>query len=328
LFIVAEVPGYASGQLEFTISVSQHQLIFVPAKDAVTQSARNAVDVQNLRGNLWLDGRPINDQDFAGATTDAPSWLQFDSSTIGFSGNPPTTSTQTISIWARDTYGDVASMVLEISFAPGELYNGSIGVLNATAGAYFLYQLSPTDFPERNVSISVGFGAASGWLKFDRQNLSMAGLIPLAAPSEIINAGLTVTSADGKNEYFQSFEIRISMSTLTYNRSANSSSQCTKDYYSSIHRQNRPIRQIGWSNSWFGGGCGVHGTADNMQSPLLQFLRKEAAKRGEKTIHVQAVYLKASRFPWRHNRLQCRQRTRPRKPIQCGLARGRRSPPG
>jgi hypothetical protein len=215
LFIVAEVPGFAFGQLEFTISVSQHQLVFVPVRDMVNQSIGNTVDILNLLDNLWLDGRPINDEDFAGATTNAPSWLRFDPSSISFSGTPPVAeSTQTISIWAQDTYGDVASMVLLLGFAPGGLYKGSIGVLIATAGTYFSYRLSPADFPEQNVSIAVDFGAASAWLRFNRQNLAMAGMIPSTAPPGIIAANLTVTSTDGKNEDFQSFEIQIGTSAL------------------------------------------------------------------------------------------------------------------
>jgi axial budding pattern protein 2 len=211
-FIAAEFPGFASGQLQFTISVSQHELVFVPVRDVFNQSTGNTVDIMNLRGNLWLDGRPINDEDFTGATTDAPSWLQFDSSNIGFRGTAPVAeTTQTISIWAQDTYGDVASMVLQLNFGSEELYIGSVGVLNATAGTYFQYQLSPADFPEQNVSIAVNFGFSSTWLHFDRQNLSMAGMVPASAPSELIAANLTVTSADGKQQDFQSFEIQIGM---------------------------------------------------------------------------------------------------------------------
>ena len=317
LFIVAEVPGFAFGQLAFTISVSQHQLVFVPVRDMVNQSIGNTVDILNLLGNLWLDGRPINDEDFAGATTNAPSWLQFDPSSISFSGKPPVAeSTQTISIWAQNTYGDVASMVLLLSFVPGQLYKGSIGVLNATAGTYFSYRLSSADFPEQNVSIAVNFGAASAWLQFDRQTLSMTGMIPSTAPPEMIAANLTVTSADGKNEDFQSFEIQIGTSALEEPGLSNVSSRWIKQYCASICQHTCPVPQIGRSNSWFGGGCSVHGTADNMQPSVLQLLGKEASERRKETVHVQAVDIKASCIPWRNDRIQCRQRSRSGQPIQ------------
>jgi hypothetical protein len=212
LFIVAEDRGCAFGQLEFTISVSQHQLIFPSVHDVINQSFGNTVKVLNLRDNLLLDGRPIYDEDFAGATADAPSWLQFDYSTIGFSGNPPAAaSTQTTSIRARSTYGDVASMVLQLNFGSSALFTGPIGMLNATAGTYFSYQLSPGDLPEKNVSMSVDFGSASDWLQFERQNFSMAGMIPAVVPSQMIASNLTVTSADGKAEDVQSFQIQIGM---------------------------------------------------------------------------------------------------------------------
>jgi hypothetical protein len=116
-----------------------------------------------------------------------------------------------VTIDAHDRYGDAAFIVIQLNLGFNPLFVGHIGILNATAGKEFSYQLSKFDFTQNDVVVIVNLGYASNWLQFDPQTLTIQGTIPWNVSSQILDGNITVTSADGSIRDFQQFEIDISM---------------------------------------------------------------------------------------------------------------------
>jgi axial budding pattern protein 2 len=225
--IASDVPGFASVQTSFTIVVSSHDFHFSSFDDTQNVPVGDAVNI-SLRNACLLDGRPVTDSDFFFATAKTPPWLSFDSRSLNLFGMPPQSTTiEDVSIEAHDRYGDVASMILHINLGYSQLYTGNIGILNATAGEDFHYNLNRSSFSQDDFRITMDLGSASGWLRFDPNSLSLEGTIPSATPAQTLQATMTVTSKDGIFRDVQRFELRIGKSSeeCEFLRSSLTSSQ-------------------------------------------------------------------------------------------------------
>jgi axial budding pattern protein 2 len=211
--IASDILEFASIETSFTFAVSSHEFYFSSIEQTANVPVGGTVAISNLRNDLVLDGRPINDSDFLFANATVPSWLSFDSHSLSLTGVPPQLMTmQNISIEAHDRYGDVAGIVVHLNLRYGQLYTGNIGILNATAGHDFNYSLGRSNFNQDNLSVQVDMGVASEWLHFDSQNLTIDGHIPASTPAQTVQATLIVTSQDKNVRDVQQFEISIGKS--------------------------------------------------------------------------------------------------------------------
>jgi axial budding pattern protein 2 len=193
--------------------VSSHEFYFSSIEQTANVPVGGTVAISNLRNDLVLDGRPINDSDFLFANATVPSWLSFDSHSLSLTGVPPQLmAMENISIEAHDRYGDVAGIVVHLNLRYGQLFTGNIGILNATAGHDFNYSLGRSKFNQDNLSVQMDMGVASEWLHFDSQNLTIDGHIPASTPAQTIQATLIVTSQDKNVRDVQQFEISIGKS--------------------------------------------------------------------------------------------------------------------
>jgi axial budding pattern protein 2 len=210
--IASDVLGFAAAATSFSIIVSSHRLMFDTLSQIQNISSGQPFSISNLRSHLYLDSALISDTDYAGATVGGPSWLNLDTQSLSLSGIPPNTSTSVnVTIDAQDRYGDTAFMTILLNLGYTPLFIGHIGMLNATAGKEFSYQLSKSDFTQNDVVITVNLAQLSNWLHFDPQTLTIQGTIPWNMSSQILDGNITVTKANGSERDFQQFEIDVGM---------------------------------------------------------------------------------------------------------------------
>ncbi|KAF2490722.1 hypothetical protein BU16DRAFT_585108 [Lophium mytilinum] len=208
--MASDVPNYAEAWVTFSLVVSNHELLFSPWRQTVSAPKGDAISFAALRSHLSLDGNQIADGDVQSVTTDAPSWLSFDSHTFALTGKPPTgLMSQEVTVIAKDTYGDTANTTIHFSFV-SPLFNGEIGQVNATVGKDFTHILDHSILGQEDETTSVELGNAATWLSYDSANLTIHGEIPTGTTPQDIQATLTAKSKDGSSHDSQTFNIHIS----------------------------------------------------------------------------------------------------------------------
>lgn len=134
LLIASDVVGFAGVWTTFAITVSNHQLYFGQLDSTVNVGANQSCDINNLLGQLILDGNPISENALASASANLPSWMSFDSKNLAITGAAPPSSQQqdiNITVTATDEYGDMANTTLHVLFAPA-LSDSISGQLSAS----------------------------------------------------------------------------------------------------------------------------------------------------------------------------------------------------
>jgi hypothetical protein len=208
--IVSDVVGFAAAMQSLTIIISPHQLMFDTLLETRNVPSGEPVNITNLRSHLYLDGSPIGDSNYGSAIILGPSWVNFDPKTLSLSGSPPNTSiSANITIEAHDTFADAAFVTIQLNIGVTPLFTGHIGLLNATAGKEFSYQMSKSDFAQQNIDITINLGAAWPFLHFDLSTLTIEGTVPWNTTPQVIDANITVTGNGGTVQDFQEFEINI-----------------------------------------------------------------------------------------------------------------------
>jgi hypothetical protein len=228
LIIASDVAGFAGAWVSFTVVVSDHQFYFDQVNRSMTIGPGSAVNINDLRTHLLLDGVPVSDGDLAAATAYTPPWITFSQGSLGLAGIPPSgMEIQDINLGAQDRFGDIANMTVHLRVISG-LFVSEIGTLNATVGKEFNYTIDKSAFTRSDVQISVDLGSASSWLHYDSSLMTLSGKVPLNLLAQSISGGISVKTSDGSQKDFQPFIIRVvaaekptsTVSTRTLNSSA------------------------------------------------------------------------------------------------------------
>jgi hypothetical protein len=195
--IASDVPGFAGTLVAFTIVVSDHQFYFQDVERTVRVKYGDSVKIEELRSQLFLDGKLISDGDFANSTSDSPLWLSFEAHALSVNGRPPsTTKNQDVSVDAYDRFGDAANMILQIQVVSG-LIVSKIDTVNATVGQKFSYTIDRSVLAQEDLKVTVDLSSASDWINFDPVTLILQGNVPSDLPAQIINGEITVSTPDG-----------------------------------------------------------------------------------------------------------------------------------
>jgi hypothetical protein len=210
LLVASETPGFASASTFFTLTVSNHQLLFRPVQQTVNLAKGDHVNISDLRGKLFLDNAPIKDKNITSATSELPSWLTFDNHTFSVTGIPPSgLKSQDINIIVTDLFGDTAKHSLHFLFE-SSLFADEVGRLNITAGEDFQYTIPRSLLTKSNESVSIDFGGLTGWLHFDPATLRISGTIPDDFAPQDFQGSLTAISIDSDTKDTQIFELHVS----------------------------------------------------------------------------------------------------------------------
>ncbi len=196
----SNVIGFAQAVAPFQLVIQSHLFAFGNTLQIINVMPGSPV-TYGLLGDLSLDSEPVSASDVNQASTDAPSWLSLDQSSLVLSGTPPANiSEQNFTVSATDHYGDSASTMVLLQMAA----NSSVDILmpfptlNATIGASFNYNLNASlacDPNSAGVNISINPGAAAGWLTYDPSAMALQGNVPASLKPQSVQ--VTVTASQG-----------------------------------------------------------------------------------------------------------------------------------
>ena len=196
----SNVIGFAQAVAPFQLVIQSHLFAFGNTLQIINVTPGSPVTYGFL-GDLSQDSQPVSATDVNQVSTDAPSWLSLDQSTLMLSGTPPADVTeQNFTVSATDYYGDSASTIVLLQMAA----NSSLDILmpfptlNATIAASFNYNLNASlacDPNSAGVDISIDSGAAAGWLTYNPSAMALQGNVPASLKPQSVQ--VTVTASQG-----------------------------------------------------------------------------------------------------------------------------------
>lgn len=209
LLIASNTPGYASSTVQFSLSISAHELYFQPAFQTLNVTKGDKLDITDLRSKLYLDQSPISDRDIQSPSAELPSWLTFDGSSFDISGTAPTElSSQDLIVSAKDIYGDIAEYTIRLNVI-SELFTGTVAALNITLGELYKNSLPRSILAKDDEVVTVDFAALSDHMHFNPTTFTIFGTVPKDVPSGVVQCAIQATSKDGSLRESQSFNITL-----------------------------------------------------------------------------------------------------------------------
>lgn len=190
----SDVVGFSGAVAKFQIIVGGHMFSFGKSLEIVNATQGVSFNFSGLGDGLVLDGRPVNPTDLGQVSADIPEWMSLDNGTLMISGTPPPSeTTRNITMTVTDVYGDTASTILlvQVSNSSSNLFQGSVGLLNATSGSDFDYTIDRSVFASPDVEVAVDLGENTPWLKFDASALRLYGRVPKDIETQKILLNIT-----------------------------------------------------------------------------------------------------------------------------------------
>ena len=225
--IASDVEGFSGAAINFDIEVGVHLLAFKMAIMIINATIGDIVDFDGLAANLEMDGETANDSVIASVSAQTPSWMTFDNSTFALSGTIPSDATPyNISILATDIYGDVANAIVCIDISTS-LFSSEIGMLNATIGMPFAYDLSIYLRDRSGVELTAQITPIESWLSFDPQTYVLAGQVPSNAQPSSFAITLSASSESSDVSSSQIFQLMVVSVTSAAAPSTSSASRIT-----------------------------------------------------------------------------------------------------
>ena len=208
----SNVVGFAQAVAPFQLVIQSHLFAFGHTSQIINVTPGSPI-TYDLLADLTLDSQPVSASDVSQASTDTPSWLSLDQSSLVLSGTPPAhVSEQNVTVSATDQYGDSASTMVLLQMAA----NSSLDILmplptlNATIGASFNYDLNSSlacDSNGAGVNISVDPGAAAGWLTYNPNAMTLQGNVPSNLNPQSVQ--VTVIASQGNQSQSENLSLML-----------------------------------------------------------------------------------------------------------------------
>ena len=206
----SNVIGFAQAVAPFQLVIQSHLFAFGSTSQIITVMPGSLV-TYGLLGDLSLDSQPASASDVSQASTDAPSWLSLDQSSLALSGTPPAdVSEQNFTVSTTDQYGDSASTIVLLQIAANSPLDilMPFPTLNATIGAGFNYDLNSSlacDPSGAGVNITMDPGAAAGWLTYNPTAMALQGNVPANLKPQSVQ--VTVTASQGNQSQSENLSL-------------------------------------------------------------------------------------------------------------------------
>ena len=208
----SNVVGFAQAVAPFQLVIQSHLFAFGNTPQIINVTPGTPVNY-SLLDDLSLCSQPVSASEISQASTDAPSWLSLDQSSLVLSGTPPANvSEQNFTVNTTDQYGDSASTMVLLQMSA----NSSLDILmpfptlNATIGTSFNYDLNSSlacDPSGAGVNISVDPGAAAGWLTYNPNAMTLQGNVPANLNPQSVQ--VTVTASQGNQSQSENLSLML-----------------------------------------------------------------------------------------------------------------------
>ena len=208
----SNVIGFAQAVAPFHLVIQSHLFAFGNTSQIFNVTPGSPV-TYGLLGDLSLDSQPVSASDVSQASTDAPSWLSLDQSSLVLSGTPPANvSEQNFTVNTTDQYGDSASTIVLLQMAANSPLDilMPFPTLNATIGASFNYDLNSSLACDPNgagVNISMDPGAAAGWLTYNPNAMALQGNVPANLKPQSVQ--VTITASQGNQSQSENLSLML-----------------------------------------------------------------------------------------------------------------------
>ena len=209
LLIASDTPGYAASTVQFSLSISVHELYFQSAIQTLNFTKGDNVHITGLKSKLYLDQAPISDRDIQSSSAELPDWLTFDNSSFDISGTAPSElSSQDLTISAKDIYGDLAQYTIHLNVI-SDLFSGAVGTLNITLGELFQVQLPRSILARDDEVVTVDFATLADHVHFNPTTFTIFGTAPGDVSPQVVQCTMAATSKDGSLKEAQPFNITL-----------------------------------------------------------------------------------------------------------------------
>ena len=221
----SNVIGFAQAVAPFQLVIQSHLFAFGNTSQIINVMPGSPV-TYGLLGDLSLDSQPVSASDVSQASTDAPSWLSLDQSSLVLSGTPPAdVSEKNFTVNTTDQYGDSASTIVLLQMAAGSSLDilMPFPTLNATIGASFNYDLNSSLACDPNgagVNITMDPGAAAGWLTYNPNAMALQGNVPANLKPQSVQ--VTVTASQGNQSQSENLSLMLGCANGTQCSDTNS----------------------------------------------------------------------------------------------------------
>ncbi|CAG8979660.1 hypothetical protein HYALB_00003891 [Hymenoscyphus albidus] len=208
MLIASDVDGFAGNSMVFDLTVGPHQLSFSNTSMVLNATGGNTVDFAGLADNLQLDGQTANSTSIKSITTDTPSWLEFDNSTMKISGTaPPHVVPKNLTVHAEDIYGDSANATILLQ-VEDSIISKEIPELNATIDSDFKYDLNIYLSDPSDVTVDLKTDPSQTWIHLDTK-VELAGHVPEDTKPGDIDISITATSKVSGASETQTFKFVV-----------------------------------------------------------------------------------------------------------------------
>ncbi|KAB8214921.1 hypothetical protein BDV33DRAFT_181875 [Aspergillus novoparasiticus] len=203
--VASDVAGFSAAAMKFDMTVSPHILSFNQSAQTFFISRGEQFTSPRFKEALTLDGREPADADLTDIQTDSPSWLEFDNTTISFTGTPPIDAAdENITISVTDKYQDTARLIVSLQYSQ---FFHDIAECDAVIGSYFYFVFDDTILIDDSVQLEVDLGNQLPWLQYNSDNKTLHGLVP--ADFSSYKYTVKLTAHEGTAEDIKKFTINI-----------------------------------------------------------------------------------------------------------------------
>ncbi|CAI0644878.1 unnamed protein product [Colletotrichum noveboracense] len=211
----SDIVGFSAVSVVFSIVVGAHKLTTDTPIVNINATAGQEVSYEALAESIKLDGKSIAPTDLNLTTSNLPSWLSVNNSTLVLKGTPPDDAKSSDStLTFRDVYEDTLDILLSVLITT-RIFRNTTLQFNVTPGEAFSFDVEPYLWTPADVEL--GLSNSQDWVEVDV--LKITGTVPktaspkntkllvkatskssgesetVAADLEILSAAVTTTSA-------------------------------------------------------------------------------------------------------------------------------------
>ncbi|EAW07903.1 putative transmembrane glycoprotein [Aspergillus clavatus NRRL 1] len=216
--VASDIAGFSAATMSFEMTVSPHILSFNQSAQTLFLPKGQRFSSPHFRDILTLDGRQPGSAEVASIEADSPKWSTFEKDTISLSGTPPADAVnENVTISVTDTYGDVARMIVTLQYS--HFFTGRMTECNAVVGDDFTLVFNNSILIDDSVQLEVDLGRQLPWLRYNPDNKTLYGRVPL--DTRIGSFPITLTARKEAAKDSEQFTINVRADHLG-ERTANS----------------------------------------------------------------------------------------------------------
>ncbi|KAL0942547.1 uncharacterized protein CTRU02_200433 [Colletotrichum truncatum] len=193
----SDIIGFSAASLLFSIVVGAHRLTTDTPVIEINATHGSKVLYEKLADSIKLDGKPVVPTELNISTSELPSWLSVDNTTLVVEGTPPDDARSSNStITFRDIYADTLDILLSVSVAT-RIFRETKLQFEVTPGKDFSFNVNPYLWTPSDIDLELS--NSQDWVKID--GLTISGTVPRSALAQNTKLLVKATSkSSGQSE--------------------------------------------------------------------------------------------------------------------------------